>query len=66
MELAVIEVPVSSWGLSLGRLGDGHLGIKSESVNRYDSLQQGNLYGKIQPFEPFVRNGGFSTIRGSL
>jgi len=26
-----------------------HLGIKSESASRHDSLQQGNLYGKLEP-----------------
>ena len=28
--------------------GGGYLGIESESVNRYGSLQRGNLDGKIE------------------
>jgi len=45
-----IEVPVSSMILYVGtrKARGGHLGIESEFVNRYDLLQPGDLYGKIE------------------
>lgn len=46
MELVVPEAPVSSIILDVGPRKAR--GIESQSVNRYDSLQWGDLHGKTE------------------